>query len=82
VPVLFVSGGLDPVTPPSFAQEIRRTLPNSAQVLVRSGGHNLYDLSDPECLDHLEQQFIDRGTLAGLDTNCAAKMTRPGFAFR
>lgn len=82
LPVLFISGGLDPVTPPSFAQEIRRTLPNSAQVLVRSGGHDLFGLSHPECLDHLEQQFIDRGTLVGLDTNCAVEMTRPGFALR
>lgn len=82
VPVLFVSGGLDPVTPPSFAQEIRRTLPNSAQVLVRSGGHALGGLSNPECLDQIEREFIERGTLAGLDTNCAATMTRPGFVLR
>jgi hypothetical protein len=46
---------------------------------MRSGGHNLYGLSHPECLDHLEQRFIERGTLAGLDTTCAAQMTRPGF---
>src|SRR5262245_9619722 len=82
VPVLLVSGGLDPVTPPSFAQEIRRTLPNSAQVLVRSGGHSLAGLSHPECLDQIEQQFIERGRLAGLDTSCAATMPRQGFATR
>jgi len=82
VPVLFVSGGLDPVTPPSFAEEIRRSLRNSEQILVRSGGHALSGLSHPECLDQIERQFIERGTLAGLDTTCAATMRRPGFVLR
>jgi pimeloyl-ACP methyl ester carboxylesterase len=81
-PVLFVSGGLDPVTPASFAQEIRRTLPNSTQILIKSGGHNLAGLSHPECLGRIEQQFIEKGTLTGLDTRCAAQMTRPGFVVR
>jgi len=59
-----------------------RTLTNSAQVLVRSGGHSLSGRSHPECLDQLEHQFISRRTLAGLDAGGAAQMTRPGVALR
>jgi pimeloyl-ACP methyl ester carboxylesterase len=80
VPVVFVNGGLDPVTPPAFASEIRRTLPNSTQVLARSGGHGLAGLSHMECVVQIARAFIERGTVAGLDTSCAAQMARPGFA--
>ena len=82
VPVLFVSGTLDPVTPAAFADEIRRTLPNNARLLVRSGGHNLDGLTHPECLDRIEQAFVERGSVAGLDTSCVTRMARPGFATR
>jgi pimeloyl-ACP methyl ester carboxylesterase len=40
VPVLFISGTLDPRTPPSNAEEMRAGLPNSHHLLVEGGSHD------------------------------------------
>lgn len=40
VPVLFISGTLDPRTPPSNAEEMRVGLPNSHHLLVEGGSHD------------------------------------------
>ena len=40
-PVLLVTGAHDPVTPPNYAVEVARTLPNSLNVVVPFGGHGL-----------------------------------------
>ena len=39
VPTLLMSGRYDPVTPASFAERAARTLPHSAHLVFRSGGH-------------------------------------------
>ncbi len=80
VPVLIVSGTLDPVTPPSNGDELARTLRRSLHLRVPSAGHSPSGLSGLECLDKIRQAFIDRGTVDQLDTACVAGMSRPGFA--
>lgn len=39
IPTLLMSGRYDPVTPASFAERAARTLPHSAHLVFRSGGH-------------------------------------------
>jgi pimeloyl-ACP methyl ester carboxylesterase len=80
VPVVLITGTLDPVTPPEFAAEIRQTLPNRVHVLVKFGGHSLEGSTHMDCLDRIEHAFINGGTATGLDTSCATEMKRPGFA--
>jgi pimeloyl-ACP methyl ester carboxylesterase len=77
--VLLVTGALDPVTPPRNAVEVARTLPSSVYVVVPSGGHGLDGLEGLSCIDRLQREVIERGSVAGLDTSCVSKIRRPGF---
>jgi pimeloyl-ACP methyl ester carboxylesterase len=82
VPVLLISGALDPVTIPDEAARIAATLPRSLRVTVPFGGHSYNGLSGIGCVDALRTEFIVRGGADGLDTQCVANISRPGFAVR
>ncbi|HEX8191693.1 MAG TPA: alpha/beta fold hydrolase [Allosphingosinicella sp.] len=75
VPVLLVSGDLDPVTPPSWGEVARRTFPSSVH-LVMPGGHT----PGSPCIDRIARQLYRTGTVRGLDTSCAAAERLPPFA--
>jgi pimeloyl-ACP methyl ester carboxylesterase len=74
VPVLIVSGELDPVTPPWLAKMVAQTLSRSRLVIVPNATHNSYD-----CIENLVADFIDKGTAEGLDISCVEKIRRPPF---
>ena len=80
VPALIISGVLDPVTPAEFGDEVARTLPNSVHVRVPSGAHGFRGLVGTECIEDLKLALIETGRTAGLDTSCASKIRRRGFA--
>jgi pimeloyl-ACP methyl ester carboxylesterase len=65
VPVLLLSGNLDPVTPPEWGEETARHLPNSLHLVV-PGAHGV----GGKCIRTIEQQFLKSGTLEGLDISC------------
>jgi pimeloyl-ACP methyl ester carboxylesterase len=67
VPVLLLSGGLDPVTPPAYADGVARTLPNSRHVVARGYGHIV---SQHACGPRLIAAFIERGALDRLPASC------------
>lgn len=77
VPVLMVSGDVDPVTPPAYGAAAARSLPNSRQIVIHNGTH----LTASDCIDNLVAQFISKGTAATLDTSCADAIKRPPFTF-
>jgi len=79
IPALLLSGALDPVTPPEQGAEAARHLTNSLHVIVPHGGHDPYGLNGLDCIDRLEHDFIERGSVAGLDTSCVSRITRPPF---
>ncbi|HEX8705974.1 MAG TPA: alpha/beta hydrolase [Myxococcaceae bacterium] len=74
VPVLLVSGNLDPVTPPQWAEEAKKSLPNSIHV-VTPGGHT----SSNPCVESIAKQLFESGTVQGLDTSCVAALRTPPF---
>lgn len=74
VPVLLVSGELDPVTPPWLAQNVSKTLSRSRLLIVSKATHNSY-----ECIENVVADFIDKGTTEGLDVSCLEKIRRPPF---
>lgn len=79
-PVLLVSGELDPVSPPSWAAEAAKHLPNSRHLVIPSGGHLLDGLSGVDsCFDPLVLRFLETGNTATLDTKCIANMAPPPF---
>jgi pimeloyl-ACP methyl ester carboxylesterase len=77
VPVLLVSGHLDPATPPRWAEEAARSLPNSRQIVVRYGSHSFSGLAG--CVDRIMTDFIERGSARGLDDSCVSTIRRPPF---
>jgi pimeloyl-ACP methyl ester carboxylesterase len=76
VPVLLLSGALDPVTPPSWAEQASATLRRSASVVFTGTGHNA---ATTACARRIAASFVERGTEKGLDTACAGEIPRPRF---
>jgi pimeloyl-ACP methyl ester carboxylesterase len=59
IPTLIFSGYFDPVTPPSMAEQILRTLSNGHLITIAGMSH-LYDgLANPGCFDRIVVDFFD-----------------------
>lgn len=79
-PVLLISGGLDPVTPPELAQDVAEALPNARHVIIPKSGHVFDGLSGIDtCFDPLVVRFLDTADLKMLDPSCLADMRPPPF---
>lgn len=79
--VLLVSGELDPVTPPEYAEKLKGRLPRARHIVVPDGGHIPDGVSGLEtCLDPLMIAFLDHADLDRLDVSCVAAMKGPGYA--
>jgi len=79
IPVLILSGGLDPVTPPQYGAEVAKTLPNSKQIVAAGYGHIV---SPHACGPRLIASFIDDAGFPKLPNSCVeyfATSTRPPF---
>jgi len=76
VPVLLLSGELDPVTPPRWAELAKATLTDSVHFIAPGVGHGV---SSQGCAPKLIEQFLDAGTARGLDGSCISKQKRPPF---
>ncbi len=77
VPVLILSGGLDPVTPPANGAEVAKTLSASRHIVARGYGHIV---SPHACGPRLIAAFVDDPTFATLPAACVEhfeKSTRP-----
>jgi len=81
-PVLLLSGGLDPVTPPRHAERVAKALgANARSVVVANSGHNVLGIA---CMRDAAFRFVSAATDAealAVDAGCAAKVPRP-LAFR
>ncbi|MBV9263550.1 MAG: alpha/beta fold hydrolase [Candidatus Eremiobacteraeota bacterium] len=76
-PILMVSGGDDPATPPQYAREALPYLPNARIMLVPGASH---DSDLPPCVDAAMVKFVHARSAAGLELNsCAATYRRPKF---
>jgi len=78
-PVLILSGNMDPVTPPSYGEEVARHLPNSRHIIIPEAGHGVDGLADPGCVDRIAIEFLDKGDVKDLDVRCVEKMAAPAF---
>jgi len=82
VPVLILTGELDPVTPPSNGDAVAKTLKNSLHIVVPHGAHGLGGLENIACLDGIITGFVERGSTQGIDTSCVKSIRRKGFALK
>jgi len=76
VPVLILSGGLDPATPPRWAAEVMRTLPHARQIVAPQLGHGV---TAQGCATELIEQFIGSTNANAPDGHCLADLPRPYF---
>ena len=78
--VLFISGDLDPVTPPDWAEGVARKMKNARHIVIPGGGHVHDGLANSEaCLDTLTNPFLEHGDFSRIDTSCVASMTAPDY---
>jgi pimeloyl-ACP methyl ester carboxylesterase len=67
VPTLLLSGELDPVTPPEYAEQVKQGLSNSLHLVARGQGHSV---SGRGCIGRVISDFIMAASLDGLDSEC------------
>lgn len=75
VPVFLLSGTLDPVSPPRFAADAVRYLPNGIDV-VAPGAH----VPAGPCVVQMERAFLNAASAKAVDRSCVSAMTLPPFA--
>ncbi|MEP7302653.1 MAG: alpha/beta hydrolase [Caldimonas sp.] len=77
-PVLVLSGGIDPVTPPRHGERVARALgPMARHVVVGNAGHGVMAIG---CMRDVVFRFIDAvadSDALAVDAGCAAKVPRP-----
>jgi pimeloyl-ACP methyl ester carboxylesterase len=76
VPVLLVSGNLDPVTPPEWGEVALRRFPNGVHVVAPGGTHT----PTSPCIEGLARKLHATGSIKSLDVGCVAKDPIPPFA--
>jgi len=71
IPVLLLSGELDPVTPPEYAERVAAHFPNSLHLVAPGQGHIA---TTRGCMGRIVADFIVNGSVDGLDTACISDM--------
>ncbi|MDO5103094.1 MAG: alpha/beta hydrolase [Lautropia sp.] len=70
VPTLIVSGGVDPIIPPAFGDEIAAKLPTARHLILPQQGHNPIVGG---CMPTVLGQFLKRPDPKALDVSCLAQ---------
>lgn len=76
VPVLLLSGELDPVTPPKYAEQAAQTLRNSRHIIVPGVGHNA---GFTGCVPDIMVEFVEHLAPRDLAPGCIGSIHRPPF---
>ncbi len=78
VPILMITGDLDPVAPPWLAAGALRFLPNGRHITIPNTGHYFRF----ECTDNIFVEFMSKGSAKGLDDSCVKGIERPPFVVK
>jgi pimeloyl-ACP methyl ester carboxylesterase len=76
VPALVLSGAIDPITPPSWGDQVVRHLARGRHLVAPATGHGV---AGSGCGARLIADFIERADPEDLDTGCLETATRPPF---
>ncbi len=74
-PVLLLSGELDPITPPAFAEKAANTLSHSQHIVAKGQGHNVFPHG---CLPRLVAEFLNRPEQK-IEDECLRNFDAPAF---
>ncbi len=78
-PVLMISGRLDPVSPPEWAESMTKLYRNSRHFVIDEGAHVVDGLSNLDtCFDPLVLAFLEQPT-ADIDASCLRNMKAPAW---
>ena len=69
VPVLILSGGRDPSTPPRWGDRAARGLPNGRHIVFPAGGHGV---GDTPCGTGIIREFLSGSHPKQIDASCAS----------
>lgn len=75
-PLLLLSGELDPVTPPSYGDEVDSLAGNSTHLVAAGRGHIVVTMP---CMAKIAAQFIDEASVDDLDSDCMDAMGHEPF---
>jgi pimeloyl-ACP methyl ester carboxylesterase len=81
VPVLLISGELDPVTPVANGDLVARTLSRSLHMVLAHRSHGALDEAAIGCWLPAFVEFARTSSLDGLDISCAAQLDPLPFTF-
>lgn len=74
VPVLLLSGGADPATPPRHAERVAKALPRALHLVAPNVGHGV---TAHGCAPDLIARFVRQASFEGIDGACLAKLPAP-----
>jgi pimeloyl-ACP methyl ester carboxylesterase len=75
-PVLILSGGVDPATPPRYGQEVAAGLANARHAVAP---HLAHGVSAHGCAPRLIEKFVRGADARALDVSCLGRIPRPLF---
>jgi pimeloyl-ACP methyl ester carboxylesterase len=76
VPILILTGDIDPATPPRWGKILEQDASRTRTIVLANSGH----VDSNACLNALEIAFVDAGSFDHLDDSCAKTLKRPPFA--
>ncbi|WP_376692859.1 alpha/beta hydrolase [Wenzhouxiangella sp. EGI_FJ10409] len=76
VPVLLLSGELDPVTPPEYGEEAAEQFSDSRHLVANGRGHIV--LTNP-CMSGITTQFVRQASVDELDVECMDRIGHEPF---
>jgi pimeloyl-ACP methyl ester carboxylesterase len=76
VPALLLSGEFDPATPPVYGATAAAGFEQHLHLVIPGQGHGQTDLP---CVQRLLRQFIESGSVAGLDASCVGDIKPAPF---
>jgi len=76
IPTMLLSGELDPVTPPEWAELAAKGLNNNKHYVAKNAGHGLITQT---CAGSMINEFIDALDFEDVDSSCLDKQPIPGF---
>ena len=76
VPILLVSGALDPATPPEGAESMLAGLTNGTHIVFRGGSHSAANFDG---LDQIMADFLSEGSAENLDLSAVDNNHPPAF---
>jgi pimeloyl-ACP methyl ester carboxylesterase len=76
IPVLLLSGELDPVTPPEYADQVAVHFPHSRHLVAPGQGHIA---TTRGCMGKIVSEFVIEGSADDLETDCISNLQATPF---